>query len=267
MPPGLEPKSGSVSPKQPIASPAAIRGSQVCFCSSLPNFQIANMASDPCTDTMLRTPESPASSSRQASPYDDGVGAGAAVALQVHAEQPERAGLAQQAEVDLAALVPVGDVRPDPLGRRTRARLAWMSRSSSVSRWSTPSSSSGPDAGHRDDPFPASVAWRPSRSRPRPAARARRPAPAGRSCPRWPPGAIGPAKPALDQRGDHALADPAGAPGLVDHQHPAGRRAAASTSATGSGASQRRSSTSAPMPCVGQPARPPAGSSARRCRR
>ena len=70
MPAGLEPKSGSVSPKQPIASPAAIRGSQACFCSSLPNFQIANMASDPCTDTMLRTPESPASSSRQARPYE-----------------------------------------------------------------------------------------------------------------------------------------------------------------------------------------------------
>ena len=65
---GLEPKSGSVRPKQPIASPAAIRGSQVVFCSSLPNFQMANMASEPCTDTMLRTPESPASSSRQASP-------------------------------------------------------------------------------------------------------------------------------------------------------------------------------------------------------
>ena len=36
IPAGLEPKSGSVSPKQPIASPAAIRGSQACFCSSEP---------------------------------------------------------------------------------------------------------------------------------------------------------------------------------------------------------------------------------------
>ena len=68
MPPGLEPKSDSVSPKHPIASPAAIRGSHSCFCSSLPNCQMANIASDPCTDTRLRTPESPASSSRQASP-------------------------------------------------------------------------------------------------------------------------------------------------------------------------------------------------------
>ena len=70
MPAGLDPKSASVSPKQPMASPVAIRGSQVVFCSSLPNFQIANMAREPCTDTMLRTPESPASSSRQANPYE-----------------------------------------------------------------------------------------------------------------------------------------------------------------------------------------------------
>ena len=69
MPPGSEPKSGSVRPKQPIASPVAIRGSQASFCSSEPCFQIANIASDPCTDTIERSPESPASSSRQARPY------------------------------------------------------------------------------------------------------------------------------------------------------------------------------------------------------
>jgi hypothetical protein len=65
---GSEPESASVSPKHPMASPAAIRGSHSCFCSSDPNFQIGNMASEPCTDTKLRIPESPASSSRQASP-------------------------------------------------------------------------------------------------------------------------------------------------------------------------------------------------------
>ncbi len=69
IPPGSEPKSGSVSPKQPIASPVAIRGSQVSFCSSEPCFQIANIASEPCTDTIERSPLSPASSSRQARPY------------------------------------------------------------------------------------------------------------------------------------------------------------------------------------------------------
>nr|CRL53662.1 hypothetical protein CPGR_00941 [Mycolicibacterium fortuitum subsp. fortuitum DSM 46621 = ATCC 6841 = JCM 6387] len=36
MPAGLEPKSGSVNPKQPMASPVASRGSQCCFCSSEP---------------------------------------------------------------------------------------------------------------------------------------------------------------------------------------------------------------------------------------
>ena len=66
--PGSEPASGSVRPKQPIASPVCIGGSQRCFCSSEPHFQIENIASEPCTETALRTPESPASSSRQVSP-------------------------------------------------------------------------------------------------------------------------------------------------------------------------------------------------------
>ena len=35
-PAGLEPKSGSVRPKQPTTSPAAMRGSHSCFCSSEP---------------------------------------------------------------------------------------------------------------------------------------------------------------------------------------------------------------------------------------
>ena len=65
---GSEPESGSVSPKQPIRSPAAMPGNHRCFCSSDPNAQIGNIASDPCTDTKLRAPESPASSSRHASP-------------------------------------------------------------------------------------------------------------------------------------------------------------------------------------------------------
>ena len=68
MPPGSEPWSGSVSPKQPIASPVAIRGSHSAFCSSDPNRQMGNMASEPCTDVALRRPESQASSSRQATP-------------------------------------------------------------------------------------------------------------------------------------------------------------------------------------------------------
>jgi hypothetical protein len=65
---GSDPKSGSVRPKQPIASPLAIRGSHCCFCSSLPQRQIANIARDPCTETSDLIPESEASSSRQAKP-------------------------------------------------------------------------------------------------------------------------------------------------------------------------------------------------------
>ena len=36
IPPGLDPKSDSVRPKQPIFSPVAICGSQCSFCSSDP---------------------------------------------------------------------------------------------------------------------------------------------------------------------------------------------------------------------------------------
>ena len=63
MPAGLDPKSDSVSPKHPIASPVAIRGSQRSRCSSEPCRWIANIANEPCTDTRLRRPLSTASSS------------------------------------------------------------------------------------------------------------------------------------------------------------------------------------------------------------
>ena len=66
--PGSEPWSGSVRPKQPIASPVAMRGSHSVFCSSLPQRQIANIASDPWTETRERMPESDASSSRHVRP-------------------------------------------------------------------------------------------------------------------------------------------------------------------------------------------------------
>ena len=65
---GSDPASGSVSPKQPSSSPAAMPGSHFCFCSSEPNLQIANIASEPCTDTIDRIPESAASSSVHAKP-------------------------------------------------------------------------------------------------------------------------------------------------------------------------------------------------------
>src|SRR4051794_19087145 len=63
MPPGLEPKSGSVRPKQPIASPEASGGIQRSFCSWEPKAEIGYMTSELCTETKLRNPESPRSSS------------------------------------------------------------------------------------------------------------------------------------------------------------------------------------------------------------
>jgi hypothetical protein len=69
MLPGSEPDPGSVRAKHPITSPRAIAGSHSFFCSSEPCFAIALIASDPCTETNVRRPESPASSSAAASPY------------------------------------------------------------------------------------------------------------------------------------------------------------------------------------------------------
>ena len=92
--PGSEPKSGSVSPKQPIASPAAIRGSHSCFCSSLPCFQIANIASDPCTDDQRPQAGVAGLELHAGQAVRRGAGARAAVALEVHAEDAERAELA-----------------------------------------------------------------------------------------------------------------------------------------------------------------------------
>ena len=67
-PPGFEPKSGSVRPKQPIRSPAAMPGRYFCFWASVPYFQMGNMARLPCTLTKLRMPLSPRSSSWQMRP-------------------------------------------------------------------------------------------------------------------------------------------------------------------------------------------------------
>src|SRR5713226_3561621 len=69
MPPGFDPKSGSVNPKQPSFSPFCIAGSQVFFCSSLPKVKIGYITSADCTLTNERTPESPRSSSCVTSPY------------------------------------------------------------------------------------------------------------------------------------------------------------------------------------------------------
>ncbi len=69
MLPGSEPAVGSVRPKQPITSPAAMRGSHSVFCSSEPCLWMALMAKEPWTLTKVRRPESPASCSMAARPY------------------------------------------------------------------------------------------------------------------------------------------------------------------------------------------------------
>ena len=69
MPPGSEPWSGSVRPKQPIAAPLWRAGSHRCFCSSEPKRWMGYMTSPPWTEAKERSPESPRSSSCMISPY------------------------------------------------------------------------------------------------------------------------------------------------------------------------------------------------------
>src|SRR5437588_739168 len=66
--PGSLPAFGSVRPKHPIFSPAAIAGSQALRCSSLPYAKMGYMTSAPCTEANDRTPLSPRSSSCMMSP-------------------------------------------------------------------------------------------------------------------------------------------------------------------------------------------------------
>jgi len=66
---GFDPCSGSVSPKQPTASPVPSFGSHSSFCSSLPKAWIGYITSAPWTLAIERSPESHASSSRIRSPY------------------------------------------------------------------------------------------------------------------------------------------------------------------------------------------------------
>ena len=51
--------SGSVSPKQPSASPEQSCGSHSCFCSSLPQRTIEEHTSEVTTETTVRIAEQP----------------------------------------------------------------------------------------------------------------------------------------------------------------------------------------------------------------
>ena len=122
--PGSEPASGSVRPKQPITSPVCIRGSHCSFCSSEPQRQIANIAREPCTETTLRIPESPASSSRHVEAVGDGARAGQAVAVEVHAEETELRELLDHLAREDPLLEPVADLRQDLLADELPHRVA-----------------------------------------------------------------------------------------------------------------------------------------------
>ncbi len=111
---GSEPAVGSVRAKQPIASPAAICGNHSCFCSSDPHLWIADMASEPCTETKVRRPESPASSSSAARPYSTAGGPGSR--SRTDASRADRVRpVSGTISSGKSPLVPVGDVGPDLL--------------------------------------------------------------------------------------------------------------------------------------------------------
>ena len=159
MPAGLEPKSGSVSPKQPIASPAAIRGSHCCFCSSVPNFQIANIASEPCTRHQAADAGVAGLELQAGQPVRDRVRAGAAVARQVHAEQAERAGLLASARGRASPRSYQSAMfGPDPLGPRTPGRSPGCRALRRRADGRHSSSSSGPVPAHRCSPICPSAA-------------------------------------------------------------------------------------------------------------
>ena len=125
MPPGSEPKSGSVSPKQPIASPAAIRGSH-CVLLLRPS-RASRSRTSPASPAPRRS--SAARSRRPRAPGRPGRTpwrwCRRSRSPQVHAEQPELAELqGQVAHRHLAALVPAGDLGSQPVVDERAHRVA-----------------------------------------------------------------------------------------------------------------------------------------------
>ena len=124
---GSLPKSASVSPKHPITSPVAIFGSQRCFCSSVPNFQIGNMQSDPCDAHERAEARIPRLQLEACESVADGVRAQASVTLEVHAQEPERAELERHVLRERARLEPPVDAREDLLADPFAHQVAHLS--------------------------------------------------------------------------------------------------------------------------------------------
>ena len=144
--PGSEPASGSVRPKQPITSPACIRGNHCSFCSSEPQRQMANIASDPCTETALRMPESPASSSRHVRPYATALAPGRPYPCRCMPKRPSFA----SSEITSRGKIPCSNQSPTSGSTRSRTNWRTVSRtafSSSSRRASIARKSRGSSAG------------------------------------------------------------------------------------------------------------------------
>ena len=90
---GSEPAVGSVSAKQPITSPAAIRGSHSCFWSSEPHLWIARHGQRSLDGDERADPGIAGLQLHGGQAVFDGGAARAAVALQVHAQHAELAEL------------------------------------------------------------------------------------------------------------------------------------------------------------------------------
>ncbi len=115
MPAGLEPKSGSVRPKQPIASPAASRGSHwLLLFLQIRTVQIANIDSEPCTDTRTAEPAVAGFQLHTRQAVAHSVGARTPITLQMHAQHPERAELLGQLFGQRGLFEPLADVGPQP---------------------------------------------------------------------------------------------------------------------------------------------------------
>ena len=89
MPAGFDPNPGSVSPKQPIASPDCSRGSHRCFCSSLAVVRIGYITSAPCTLDETAQAGIAALQLLHDQPVLDVAHSGAAVAFQIRAEEAQ----------------------------------------------------------------------------------------------------------------------------------------------------------------------------------
>ena len=106
-----EPCSGSVSANAPIASSRAIAGSQRSFCSSEPSRSIDFIASPDCTPRNVPRLPSPRCSSMLTRPRASGLMPGAAVALDVLAQQAELGEPAHQRPRQLGRLPVLVDHR------------------------------------------------------------------------------------------------------------------------------------------------------------